>query len=62
MDNDVIAAAILTAAFVSSQRVPISSGRVDDSVREKFLEYLDFVRENAGPPPARPQKKTSAKK
>ena len=59
VNNDLVAAAILTAAFISAQRVPISSGRVDDSVREKFQEYLDFVREHASKPA---EKKNRARK
>ena len=47
MNNDILAAAILTAGFVGVQRQAISGGRVDDSIREKFIEYLAFVREQA---------------
>ena len=45
MDNEILAAAILTAGFIGVQRQAISGGRVDDSIREKFIEYLAFVRE-----------------
>lgn len=45
MNNDIIAAAILTAGFIGAQRQAISGGRVDDSIREKFVEFLAFVRE-----------------
>jgi len=50
MDYDLIAAAVLTAAFVNSQRQALSSGRVDDAIREKFIEYLEFVRAQRAPP------------
>ncbi len=54
MDNtEILAAAILTAAFVGAERQPLHSGRLDESLREKFLEYLLFVREHtARPEPA----------
>lgn len=49
MGNDVIAAAIMAAGFVNAQRQALSGGRLDDNMREKFVEYLAFVREQAAP-------------
>ena len=45
MDSEIVAAAILAAGFANAQRQPLNTGRLDDSIREKFLEYLAFVRE-----------------
>ncbi len=44
MDSEMIAAAILTAAYISAQRQALTSGLVDQSVKEKYREYLAFVR------------------
>lgn len=44
MDNEMIAAAILTAAYISSQRQALSGGVVDATLREKYVEYLTFVK------------------
>ena len=49
MDSEMITAAILTAAYISVQRQALSGGVVDNSVKEKYREYLAFVRrENKG--------------
>ena len=45
MDNDQIAAAILAAGFAVAQRQALSGGRIEDSLREKYIEFLAFVRE-----------------
>ena len=58
MDSEIIAAAILTAGFTAAVRQPLSTGRMDDSIREKFVEYLAFVREQT----AAGKKKSSASK
>ncbi len=44
MDSEIVAAAILAAGFAIAQRSPLNSGRLEDCVREKFIEYFDFVR------------------
>jgi hypothetical protein len=49
MESDIIAAAILTAAYVQSQRQPLTLGVLDGAVREQFVEYLEFVREHRKP-------------
>ncbi len=43
MDSEMIAAAILTAAYVAAQRQALTSGVVDSAVKEKYVEYLAFV-------------------
>ena len=45
--NDQITAAILAAGFAAAagQRQAISSGRIEDSLKEKYIEFLAFVRE-----------------
>ena len=58
MDTELIAAAILTNAFTNSQRQALSSGRVDESIREKFVEFLAFIREQTA---AGKKKKSSNK-
>ncbi len=35
---------ILTAGFVAADRQPLHSGRLDENVREKFVEYYAFLR------------------
>lgn len=45
MDSELITAAILTAGFVVASRQALHTGRLDEDVREKFKEYLAFVRE-----------------
>jgi hypothetical protein len=59
MNSDAIAAAILTAAYAQAQRQPITLGVLDNSIREKFAEYLIFVREHTAPP--QPAKKVTVK-
>jgi hypothetical protein len=43
-DSEMIAAAILAAGFTAAQRQSISSGRTEDSLREKYIEFLAFIR------------------
>jgi hypothetical protein len=45
MDNEMIAAAILAAGFVSAQRVALSGGVLEDTLKEKYVEFLAFIRE-----------------
>ncbi len=45
MDSETITAAILTAGFVVASRQALNTGRLDEDIREKFIEYLAFVRE-----------------
>ena len=45
MDTEMICAAILTGAFICNQRQALTSGVVDTTIREKFPEYLQLVRE-----------------
>ena len=45
MDTEIVAAAILSAGFVVADRAPLHSGRLDDNIREKFIQYLAFIRE-----------------
>lgn len=59
MNSDVIAAAILAGAYAQAQRQPLTLGVLDSSIREKFVEYLAFVREQTAPP--KPVKKVKAK-
>lgn len=47
MDTEILAAAILTAGFVNAERAALHSGRLDDNIREKFVEYLAFVHKQA---------------
>ena len=49
MDSALIAAAILTAGFVGAQRPAMNTGRLEDLVMEKFVEYLEFVRAQSAP-------------
>ena len=44
MDSEMITAALLTVAFVSVQRQALTSGMVDTTVKEKYVEYLAFVK------------------
>jgi hypothetical protein len=44
MDSEMITAAILTAAYISVQRQALSGGVVDTSVKDKYVEYLAFVK------------------
>ncbi len=52
MDSDKIAAAILAAGFAVSQRQALSGGRIEDTLREKYIEFLGFVREQDAAKPA----------
>ena len=45
MDTEVLAAAIMAAGFVGAERQALNSGRLDDNLREKFVEYYVFVSE-----------------
>ncbi len=47
VDTEMICAAILTGAFICNQRQALTSGVVDNTIREKFPEYLQLVRETA---------------
>ncbi|GEM_PF-4605189 len=44
MDNEKIAAAILAAGFAAGQRQPLSGGVLEDSLKEKYVEFLAFIR------------------
>jgi len=44
-DTEMICAAILTGAYVCAQRQALTSAVLDHSIREKFPEYLQLVRE-----------------
>ncbi len=59
MDTEILAAAILAAGFVSAERQPLHSGRLDDNLREKFVEYYEFVSEVAR---VKSEKKSRTKK
>lgn len=48
LDTEMICAAILTGAFICNQRSALTGGVVDTTIREKFPEYLQLVRETAG--------------
>ena len=50
MDTEMICAAILTGAFICNQRQALTSGVVDTTIREKFPEYLQLVRDQASAP------------
>lgn len=45
-----IAAAIMAAGFVNAQRQALNAGRLDDSMREKFVEYYQFIQQQTPPP------------
>lgn len=47
-DVEIIAAAILAAGFVVADRQPLHSGRLDENIREKFVEYYAFLRQQTG--------------
>lgn len=47
-DSQVVAAAILAAGFAAAQRQQLHSGKVEDTIREKFVEFYTFVREHSG--------------
>jgi hypothetical protein len=48
-DTDVIAAAILAAGFAGAQRVALSGGVLEDTLKEKYVEFLAFIA-NRRPP------------
>jgi hypothetical protein len=50
LDSTVIAAAIMAAGFVNAQRQALNAGRLDDSLREKFVEYYQFIQQQTTPP------------
>ncbi|MCX6617065.1 MAG: hypothetical protein NTZ98_13330 [Acidobacteria bacterium] len=50
MDSTMIAAAIMAAGFVNAQRQALNAGRLDDSLREKFVEYYQFIQQQTPPP------------
>jgi predicted patatin/cPLA2 family phospholipase len=56
MNSDQIAAAILAAAYVSAQRQALSSGVVEENLRQKYVEFLEFVRAQSGSAPAKKKK------
>lgn len=58
-DSELICAAILAGAYVCAQRQTLTSAVLDHSIREKFPEYLQFIREQASKPASAP--KTEAK-
>ena len=58
MDTEILAAAILAAGFTIAQRQPLNTGRLDDTIREKFIEYYVFVRQET----ANARKKKKKKK
>jgi hypothetical protein len=45
MDDEKIAAAILAAGFAGAQRVALSGGVLEDTLKEKYVEFLAFIRE-----------------
>jgi hypothetical protein len=45
VDNEMVAAAILAAGFAGAQRVALSGGVLEDTLKEKYLEFLAFIRE-----------------
>ena len=47
MNTEILAAAVLVAGFVGAGRLSLHSGRLDDTLREKFVEYYVFVSEVA---------------
>jgi hypothetical protein len=44
-DAEKIAAAILAAGFAGAQRVALSGGVLEDTLREKYVEFLAFIRQ-----------------
>jgi len=50
LDSATIAAAIMAAGFVNAQRQALNAGRLDDSLREKFVEYYHFIQQQTTPP------------
>jgi hypothetical protein len=46
MDDEKIAAAILAAGFAGAQRVALSGGVLEDTLKEKYVEFLAFIREH----------------
>ena len=53
-NNDVVAAAILAAGFTAGQRQALSGGVLEETLKEKYLEFLAFIREReTGGPPAK---------
>jgi hypothetical protein len=47
-NNDQITAAILAAGYASAQRQPLSGGVLEETLKEKYLEFLDFLRQQNG--------------
>ena len=45
MDDEMVAAAILAAGFAGAQRVALSGGVLEDTLKEKYVEFLGFIRE-----------------
>ena len=45
MDDEKIAAAILAAGFAGAQRVALSGGVLEDTLKEKYVEFLAFIRQ-----------------
>jgi hypothetical protein len=46
IDAEMIAAAILAAGFAAGQRQPLSGGVLEDNLKEKYVEFLSFVRKH----------------
>ncbi len=46
MNSELVAAAILAAAFAIGERQALHSGHLDENIREKFTEYYAFVCEH----------------
>lgn len=44
-DAEMVAAAIMAAGFTVSQRQAITSGRSEDALKEKYVEFLAFIQE-----------------
>jgi hypothetical protein len=56
-DGEMIAAAILAAGFAAAQGRSITSGRAEDSLKEKYTEFLAYVRAQNSPAPGSPRAK-----
>ena len=61
MDSEMIAAAILAAGYATAQRQAISGGALETSLKEQYIEFLAFLREQ-NKPPAKPASKKKKKK
>ena len=45
MDNEKIAAAILAAGFVAAQRHALTGGVLEATLKEEYVNFLNFIRE-----------------